>query len=167
MNRKRQSRSATAVLPGAERAQSEHLPRHGRQKHGHYLLQRTLEEATERSLQVFPQDTPAGREYQRKRRGFIDALGGEETVSPQLDEIIDEVLMLELLIRNINAYLVELGPKIVNRRYKRLAPICLQRQQLADSRLRHLQALGLERRARSLPRALEYASGATAEGGST
>jgi len=115
-----------------------------------------MRQAQKRGLKLFPRNTAEGRGYWEIRQGYIDAKGGDDAVSPQQLVLIDEIMRETLLIDTTDAYLIELGSKIINRRFKRLAPIVAQRHQLADSRLRHLQALGLERVAKRPPTLAEY-----------
>jgi hypothetical protein len=141
--------AATIEQPNAETAAANHAQRprrRGRWVHGHYLVQQAVERALELGQALVDPTTQAGVTLAEQRQAFIDAKGGDP--SPQQIAIIDEVMRLNLLIAHIDRYLIELRDGIVNRRHKRLAPIVEQRQKLADSRLRHLQALGLERRAR-------------------
>jgi hypothetical protein len=76
-------------------------------------------------------------------------------VSPQQETIIDLAVRSKLILDSIDAWLIQ-QPSLIRKKYRVLAPIVLQRQQLADALARYMGQLGLERRARGpdLARAL-------------
>ncbi|HLQ13212.1 MAG TPA: hypothetical protein VK130_08185 [Steroidobacteraceae bacterium] len=131
-----------------------------RATHGHYTLERHVKAVRRRAKGIFSRRTQEGQELESLRLSYVEMLGGAEAVTPAQLEVVREICVTTLLLANINAYLAELGPRIINRRYKRLAPIIAQRQVLIDSRLRHLQAIGLERRARSVTSLRSLVTGA-------
>jgi hypothetical protein len=67
-------------------------------------------------------------------------------LSTQREALVDLCVREKLLLDSIEAYLLELGGGIINRRKRTLVPVVRERAQLADSLTRRLQALSLERR---------------------
>jgi hypothetical protein len=59
------------------------------------------------------------------------------------------------MLDSLDAWLVA-QPSLVNARKRSVYPVVLQRQALADALTRHLQALGLDRRAPKAPSLEEY-----------
>jgi hypothetical protein len=81
------------------------------------------------------------------RDDLIRDMGGDP--SRAQIAIIEAVSKTWLMLTSLDDWLAR-QPSIVNAKKRTLLPIVLQRQQLADSLLRHLTALGLERRARTV-----------------
>jgi hypothetical protein len=79
----------------------------------------------------------------RFRQDLIADLGGDPSRA-QL-AIVETVSRTWLLLTSLDDWL-QRQPSIVNAKKRSLLPIVVQRQTLADSLLRHLTALGLERR---------------------
>ncbi len=109
-----------------------------------------------RGLHCLDRRTAAARGLMRWREELLADLGGEENVSAQQLAIVEQVTRLRLYCDTLDAYLVEQAGGLVNRRRRTALPVLLQRAQLGDSLLRHLQALGLERRVRPLPALRAY-----------
>jgi hypothetical protein len=105
----------------------------------------------------------ASRAVRDWRRALFDDLGGEANCSTQQRTLVDMASRSVLILNHIDAFLLE-TPTLLNRKLKKIAPIVLQRQTLADGLLRHLTALGLERRGRPLPSLAEYLSEKYSEG---
>lgn len=133
------ARHAQPVLDAAGRA------RNGRQSHGLNIVKRAVRELN-RSRKVLDRRTGAGKWLHERRETLVEALGGADVLSPQLDAIVDSTVRTELMLGHVDAYLLELGPQIVNRRRRTLIPVVQQRTALANSLLAHLEKLGLERR---------------------
>lgn len=78
------------------------------------------------------------------RAEMVEALGGEQQVSPQRLTLLELAARSRLFLDHIDSYLLEL-PTLIIRRRKSVIPIVEQRQRLADSLARQLQTLGLDR----------------------
>jgi|SRR5579872_358356 len=78
------------------------------------------------------------------RAEMVEALGGEQQVSPQRLTLLELAARSRLFLDHIDSYLLEL-PTLIIRRRKSVIPIVEQRQRLADSLGRQLQVLGLDR----------------------
>lgn len=140
-----------------------HRRKNGRQTHGVERLKHTLREAQRRGLPVLDRRTALGSAIAEWTAALVDAKGGADAISPQVQEIVGNLKVHKLVLAQIDTYLLEVGGKIINRRKKSLIPIIQQRMQLADSMLRHLQAIGLERIARKTETLAEYSRRISAE----
>jgi hypothetical protein len=114
------------------------------QKHGHYLLKRVVMELGSRTID---RRTTVGKALLEWRAEIIRDLGGD--VSAQRRAVIDDAVTTKLVLDSIDNWLLQ-QPSLINARKRCLFPVVLQRQQLADSLLRHLSALGLERKAKQV-----------------
>lgn len=95
----------------------------------------------------------------RAEAELLEALGGAAAVSPQEAFTCRLAARSMLLLEQVEGYIQApdgLGHPI-NRGKRALFPIVQQRQALADSLLKQLQAIGLERRATRAPTLAEYA----------
>jgi hypothetical protein len=82
-------------------------------------------------------------------------LGGVDIISTQQQAVVDLAVKTKLILDSIDAWLLA-QPTLINARKRSLLPAVRERGQLADSLLRLLLALGLERRARKVPDLAEY-----------
>lgn len=144
------------IAVSAEPAQAVAKRKNGRETHGYNRVKAVLAEVGTRRKSLYKRNTAEGRLRAAQRQEFIDALGGESDVSPQRLRIIDTTVRTAMLLDYVDGYIAEIGSKIINRRHKRLAYIVQQRQSLADSLLKHLQALGLDRRTRRVEDVADY-----------
>lgn len=140
------SRPAQRELDGAGRKKN------GRETHGLHRVKRSIREAQAAGMKLIDARTTAGRALYEQREAWITDRGGPEALSAQQLAILDSALRTKMLLDYCDSYLLQLGDKIVNRRHKRLVPIALQRSQLADTLLRQLIAIGLDRKARPVKR---------------
>lgn len=155
------SRASTA-LDGAGRAKN------GRETHGLERVKATIREASARGMKLLDGRTSGGRALAEWRDDLLTSLGGEESLSAQQLQVIDALVPMKLMLGHVDSYLLELGPKVVNRRKKQLVPVLQQRMAIADSMLKHLQALGLSRRAKPAEDLHQYmARKATKSGGTS
>jgi hypothetical protein len=99
------------------------------------------------------QRTAVGRALAGWRGALIDALGGDGQVTPQQETIIELAVRSKLIVDSIDTGLLA-QPSLVNYRRRALLPVVIQRQQIANGLVNHLEALGLERRG---PRTLSLA----------
>jgi hypothetical protein len=112
------------------------------QKHGLHTMKRALVELGSRAIDG---RTALAKGMSEWRRDYINDLGGPEAVSTAALTILDKAATTDMLIRSIDAWIVN-QPTIVNKRKRALFPIIMQRQTLVDSLVRLLSQLGLERK---------------------
>jgi hypothetical protein len=105
-----------------------------------------------RGFSAIDQRTVAARALLQWRRDLLADLGGEPQVSAAQLALCDIAARTRLYLDHIDAHLMAL-PTLINRRKKLLVE---QRQRVADSLVRTLSALGLERRAPKVPTLDEY-----------
>lgn len=86
--------------------------------------------------------------------GLRAACGGSD-LSPQREMLVELAGRTRVLLDVVDSYLMSL-PSFINRRYKKLAPIIAQRNQLAESLQKTLDRLGLDRVAKRVPTLEEY-----------
>jgi hypothetical protein len=98
-----------------------------------------------RGLHAIDVRTVAGRALVRWRREMIADLGGEGAVSAAQTGLIEQACRTRLMLDDLDAWLLE-QPSLVVKRRRAVLPVLRDRQQLAESLLRTLLALGLERR---------------------
>lgn len=92
------------------------------------------------------------------RDELISDLGGSEQISTQQRAIINVAIKTKLLLDSVDAWLLQ-QPSLINLRKRSVHPVVLQRQSLADSLIRAMVQLGLERKAKVLPSLTEYLNG--------
>jgi hypothetical protein len=120
-------------------------PKGGRpRQHGYRQLRDSIKTLTLRRLDGRSRVAIAVKTF---RDDLVRDLGGDPSRA-QL-AIIEAVSKTWLMLSSLDDWLTR-QPSIVNAKKRTLLPIVLQRQQLADSLLRHLTALGLERRAKKV-----------------
>jgi len=78
------------------------------------------------------------------KEALVNALGGAEQISPQRAALIDLICRTRLYVDCVDRFLLA-QESIVNKRKKSVLPAVEQRQRLADSLMRQLQTLGLDR----------------------
>jgi len=81
--------------------------------------------------------------------------GGEEAISAQQRSIIELAAKTHLLLESVDRFLFSM-PSLVKQTTRQLFPIVLQRQQLADAQVRHMNTLGLRRLAKPMTSIHEY-----------
>lgn len=104
--------------------------------------------------------TSVGKALAQWKADLLRDLGGD--VSTQQLAIVDLAVKSKLLLDSIDAWLL-VQPSLVNARKKALLPALVQRQQLAEGLAKHLERLGLERKAKPLPSLAEYLAAKAAE----
>jgi len=106
-------------------------------------------------LSAIDRRTSGARSLLDWRRDLIADLGGEERVTAQQRALVEVATRTKLYVDHLDAWLM--GQRsLVNVKKKSVHPVLVQRQALADSLARQLQALGLERRRRSAPSLTDY-----------
>jgi len=121
-----------------------------RQTHGLHTMRRALTKLTTQRLDGRSRVAVAVKRF---RQDLVDDLGGDPSRA-QL-AVIETASRTWLMLTSVDDWL-QRQPSIVNAKKKTLLPVLLQRQQLADSLLRHLTALGLERRPRPIESLEQY-----------
>jgi len=113
-------------------------------KHGLTGLKRAL---MVRGLGALDGRSKVSRALMAWRRVLETDLGGADMMTSQQAAVLDSVVVTRLMLDSIDRWMLEQdsGPGLVNRKRRAVFPVVLQRQQLADSLLRHMTALGLER----------------------
>lgn len=79
------------------------------------------------------------------REGVIRNLGGRDTITTAKLALVNATLGSWLLLNTVDSYLMRLEGGIIDRKHKALYPIAEQRMRMADSLVRQLQALSLEK----------------------
>jgi hypothetical protein len=123
-------------------------------RHGLSLIKRALKEHGARALD---RRTRLSKALDQWRDQPISDLGGVEQISTQQRAIINVAVKTELLLDSVDAWLLQ--QPLINLRKRAVHPAILQRQQLADSLIRAMVQLGLERKAKVLPTLSEYLNG--------
>jgi hypothetical protein len=116
-----------------------------RTQHGLYAMRRTLSTLTTTRLDGRSAVAIAAKRF---REDLIADLGSDPSRA-QLT-IVEAAARSWLLLTSVDDWL-QRQPSIVNAKKRTLLPVVMQRQALADSLLRHLTALGLERKAKPVP----------------
>lgn len=108
-----------------------------------------------RGMNAIDRRTAAGRALLERRADLVRDLGGEESISAQQAAVIEQTARLWLYVDVLDRWILE-QESVVNKRRKSVLPVLRERAALGDSLLRHLQALGLERRIRAVPALASY-----------
>jgi hypothetical protein len=77
-------------------------------------------------------------------------MGGIDSVSAQQLTVIEQCARVRVLLNAIDAWIFEQPSRAMNKSKRTVSPVVLQRQKLADSLVRYLSLLGLERKAETL-----------------
>lgn len=112
-------------------------------RHGMSLLRRSVRE--QGLVRTVDSRTAAGRALMEWRRALLDDLGGEEALSTQRLALVDVATRTKLFIDSVDSWCLE-QDSLLNKRRRALYPVVLERCRLADSLLRTLEAIGLDRR---------------------
>lgn len=126
-------------------------------QHGISLMKRALKAGGAR---VLDRRTRVSKALDLWRDELISDLGGSEQISTQQRAIINVAIKTKLLLDSVDAWLLQ-QPSLINLRKRAVHPVVLQRQQLADSLIRAMVQLGLERKAKVLPSLAEYLNGSS------
>lgn len=128
-------------------------------QHGISLMKRALKAGGARTLD---RRTRVSKALDQWRDQLVSDLGGSEQISTQQRAIINVAVKTKLLLDSVDAWLLQ-QPSLINLRKRSVHPVVLQRQQLADSLIRAMVQLGLERKAKVLPSLTEYLNGSNKE----
>ena len=121
-------------------------------QHGLTLMKRALKEHGTRAID---RRTSLGKALDRWRDELVSDLGGPQAVSTQQRAVINVAVKTKLLLDSIDAWLLQ-QPSLINVRKRSVHPVVLQRAQLADSLIRAMTQLGLERRAKPVLNLADY-----------
>jgi len=103
-----------------------------------------MDRVSVRGMAAIDRRSAAYRSVKAWRREMVESLGGEEALSAQRKTLLDLAARTQLYLSHVDAFLFE-QKSLVNRRKKSILPILRERSQLADSLMRQLQALGMDR----------------------
>jgi hypothetical protein len=128
-----------------ERKPSKGAPKgnQNRATHGTNSARRVLNEF---GLRAIDGRSAVGVAVRTFRASLIKDLGGIEALSASKRIVLDKVVVTKFLLDGIDGHLMSKGSAaLFSNRGRSLSPIVRERQALADSLLRQLQVLGLER----------------------
>jgi hypothetical protein len=121
-------------------------------RNGFYALKATLRQLGPRTID---RRTSLGKHLAAWRAELVTDLGGEEALSTQQRALVDVLVRQKLLLESVDSWLL-VQRTLVNSRKRTLLPVVRERQALADSLVRYLAQLGLERRAKPVPSLDDY-----------
>jgi hypothetical protein len=107
-----------------------------------HLMQRVLDPALpETALSLVER---AARDW---RQQVLDDLGGLDAVSATKRALLDAATGSMILLASLDAYVFELAGQggLTNRKHRRVFPVVLDRMRVADSLVKQLATLGLDR----------------------
>jgi len=125
-------------------AESHEIRTSNRQSHGLTTMKRAISTLGSRTID---RRSKVGKALSQWKKELVQDLGGQDQISTQENAILDLCVRERLLLDSLDAWLLE-QRSLLNVRKKSVYPALTQRGQLADSLARHLQMLGLKRRAR-------------------
>jgi hypothetical protein len=111
-------------------------------QHGLTTLQKAVKTLGARAIDP---GSPVGRALMAWQRDLTQDLGGPETVTTAQRQVIEVAARTKLLLDSIDAWLFR-QPRLVHWKTRSCYPVVVQRQQLANALVHHLETLGLERR---------------------
>ena len=114
------------------------------QTHGLGTMKRALKTLSGRAID---KRTTTGKALSQWKSQLIDDLGGKDAVSVQQLSVIDVAVRTRLLLDSLDCWLLT-QKSLINHRRRCVHPAVLQRTQLADSLIRALSLLGLEKKSR-------------------
>jgi hypothetical protein len=115
-----------------------------------------------KGMTVVDKRSAAARALLEWRAELVDALGGEEGISPQRMALIEMATRTRLLVEHCDSYLM-VQKTLINRRKKGVYPIVRDRTALVEALARLLKELGLNRVERPVPSLQEYLAARTPE----
>lgn len=97
-----------------------------------------------RGLGVMDLRTSGARQLVHWREQLVEALGGQDQLSPQIVTLVEQVTRLKLFLDHTDAYLLEL-PTFIIRRKKKMIPLIKDRLALAAELRATLTLIGLKK----------------------
>jgi hypothetical protein len=144
--RRRQARAADGSRRGGR----------GRKAHGLTALRRAIQQLGARPLdQALDPASPVAQALAEWRANLTNDLGGDEIVTTAQRQVIEVAVRTRLLLDSVDSWLLSQG-RVINGRTRTCFPVVVQRMRLADGLVRHLEALGLERRPAPVKRLTDY-----------
>lgn len=123
-------------------------------KHGYHSAVAVLKP---HGLDGIDQRSSAAKVANAFREEVVEALGGSAAISPQQERLIELAAVELLLVRHVDAYLLEQETLLVGRgKQKRLLPVLTDRGRHASFFASLMKDLGLERRAKPVESLDEY-----------
>jgi len=127
-------------------------PTQKRPRHGLYA---TLAAVKLKGLEGIDKRTSAARALLQWRARLVADLGGEKAISAQRAVLVDVAVRTKAMLDHIDEWLLS-RDSIINKRSRALLPIVRERQTIADSLVRVLGQLGLDRSEASAPSLADY-----------
>jgi len=94
--------------------------------------------------------SPVARALMEWVSDVADTLGGNDYLTPQRRMILEILAKEKLFLNCLDTWLME-QRSLINFKKRSVLPVLTQRQTIADSMVRHLQVLGLDRTAKPIP----------------
>ena len=123
-------------------------------KHGLYAARRLLGEMDRAGAAIADSDVaPALAAW---KDSVVDALGGQEAMSPQLETVIDVAARTKLILDAIDRFIFTpaknkgRGSRIFNQTRKSLTRLAEQRGSITNALVSYMNVIGLERRAKQV-----------------
>ncbi|MGH7331392.1 MAG: hypothetical protein ACREKS_01330 [Candidatus Rokuibacteriota bacterium] len=121
-------------------------------KHGITSLMQAMKRAGTHGLD---RRTRTARALASWHRELVRDLGGESAVTTQQRAVVELAARAKLIVDSIDAWLFAQA-SLVDKRHRRLLPVVVQRQAIADSLAKYMSLLGLARVAQRVPSLSEY-----------
>jgi len=122
-------------------------------KHGVYPLKKLL---SVRGLSAIDGRSEVARAL-REKREELEAHVGADRLSEPRRILIEQIIRRILFLESIDTWLLD-QPSLVNKRKRSIIPALVEREKLAAGLVRDLEALGLDRVAKTVPDLAEYLS---------
>ena len=121
-------------------------------KHGLSTMKKALKELGSSGID---KRTALGKALNAWRSELVADLGGTDALSAMQHSVLDTLIKTKVILDSVDGYILRQG-WIANMRKRAVWPIVRERQAIADSLVRQLQILGLERKAREVPSLRAY-----------
>jgi hypothetical protein len=128
-------------------------------QHGHEPLKKALATFEKLGVSAFDIDGPVGHALCEWRATIIADLGGADAVTQMQLTVIETAARTKLLIDSLDAWLLAVDGRIINKKTQTLYSIVVQRGTLVDSLGRAMASLGLERRGKTIANLADYVAG--------
>ena len=126
--------------------------------HGYYRRKIKLEAVSFDDLNF---SSSRGEQLRKRFLELLNHCGGEHLVSAVRRRIIERVVFTQYQLDCLDLYLVELGPRIVNRRKRTLIPIVRERDALVSMLTKLYDQIGLDPTKPPIPTLAEYMAATT------
>lgn len=129
-----------------------------RRHHTHpHVRDRVVRDVMRRGVEraVYEHDRKLSHALKRERDVLIEEMGGADVVQPSVLALIDMAIRTKMLVDTVDALLIEIGARIINRRKKIAYPLLKQRSELAAEYTNQLRTLREFKTATDIERRLE------------